>query len=221
MKERNKRQKYQSPVFEPVSIVKEKRAWNLLHNNENFKKSIRHIRKKYRIPQSGYSNKQLEKFLLSEEITKIIGIVEDLDKLLKKYKLMPTLSWFEPILLYIFLNKELPPYTTKVQIEEETIEKEKVLVIKIHQRLNKTEFISLIERRWDDIEAKMNNLPRLKIRKITTLQLAKKVITLRNKNKTYVEIADIVSNDYPNDDSGRINEDYMKTLFHRYKDILS
>ncbi|MCR4330220.1 MAG: hypothetical protein NUV65_06785 [Candidatus Roizmanbacteria bacterium] len=209
---------HDTDTFEPLNNNKAARAWSVLLKSDSFQKKIKLYRDKYSVPPSGMNTKQFDEWLSTDEVLKLTG---DLIDFMKQLKIEPVSSWFLPLIMYIICNKKYAPYLSEVQITQEVDKEQKFIDIKIFNHMGKTEFLNFINNRWDEISAILQTLPKIKVRNIPTLDLAKKICGLRKKQKSFAQIADILSKDYPDDEIGRINEDYMKTLYHRYKKILS
>ena len=118
---------------------------------------------------------------------------------------------------YVLSNEHYPQFATHYDIRFD--EEDPKLVIEISGQLTKNELTNLINFRWNDISQIMQRLPKVDSTNISVLELAKKVYDLRKNGMKYREIADILEEENPNDDSGIYNEDYIKTLFNRYKKI--
>lgn len=199
----------------PISDQKAKKAWKLLLSSETFIESVRQIRTKLQIPENGLVKGKHDKWFDNADIKNISVEVESL---ITKFSLESINSWYFPIMNYILENKLLPPLLSEYDIRIEDNDNPR-LIIEINNRLNKKEFNELINREWNEISYLMNQLKRVEIKKISVLELAKQVFDLRKQGLKNREIADILEKQNPKDESGKYNEDYVKTLYNRYKHI--
>ncbi|MBI5151339.1 MAG: hypothetical protein HZA34_02065 [Candidatus Pacebacteria bacterium] len=133
-------------------------------------------------------------------------------------------SLFREMKSYI-LNKAFPPLFLEPGIEKMSLGltpdvllqktspkgKRREVRVVITKKIAKTKFIEWVEKNWKSIAFDMEalELPKVKIPRWEYFELVKKIVELRDKHKlTFREITAKLDKD---------DEDYIKTLYHRYK----
>jgi hypothetical protein len=209
---------------------------DLLEQSEEFEKDILYLREKYNIPKNGYPygtgfyyEDQLENNIIE-------AIYDDSDVITKKLKL--PLYWSGTISFFAIYNQFLTPERVSMWIHylgssdessflnlipNET--RDKSVFIEIREKLSKEQLHQLIDQEWEEIKKGMDlNLFEMPQHRMVRASLARRIVEMRDKiekGKAKIKFGDIVGvlqkENQDNDLYDILSEDYVKNLYHRWK----
>lgn len=209
--------------YHRIPASETRKVADILETSEVFEKQVLKLRKKYKVPQDGYPTEG-NKFPMHDVLgDKRIDFDFDCEELTRKLNI-PN-YWASPLGVFVFHNVFLGTEKKSVRVmynPDEVWEKgknEKWFDLVISENITKSEFLEQMEQRWEEIEIYINSLPRTPKNTMIRSSWAKRITELRDKEgKKFREIADILEQEYKNSDSeGIFNEDYVKILYHRWK----
>jgi len=203
-----------------------KKVADFLEESELFEQRTEYLRKKYEIPEKGYSLDRdgiIIESLFNEKKQSLDSFFDECQSLTKELKLFD--YWWGSVAYYIlysvFFTPEREYLTTKVMRFQD--ESYNGLHLIINEQLTKTELKRIIDYQWEGIKEEMNLLPSNPKHKMQRIGLAKEIVHLKDKkNKTFSEISDILQIKYVKHKVlyELIDETYVKTLYHRWKNII-
>ena len=215
-----------------LSIRETRRVIDLLENDPKLESFVKKTRAKYKIPKNGYpfemsspTNEWIEKYSTSALFDDEGEAIFENCQLFIKQMGLPY-YWWSSVAYFVLYNVFFTPERVPLSFyHEEDNERSKYgLHVVVKEQLGKSELKKYIDYSWDEIQAKMRKLPkRPKGHNFLRPELAKEIYDLReNKGLTFKKIADILYE--KNEDKPYVdifNEDYIKTLYHRWKKIIS
>ncbi len=174
----------------------------ILEHNPRFEKSIKEIRNR--------SKKSSE--ISDEEIIKLLDdfdMPQNMFRELKAFIIDDAMPW---LLIEPGIELKSLGLTRDVLLQKTSPKgKKREVRIAITRKITKTKLMEWIDRNWESILFDMLTLelPDTKIPRWESFELAKQIIELREAQKlTFSEITDKLN---------LSDEDYVKTLYHRYK----
>lgn len=203
-----------------ISIAETRKVTDLLEKSKKFETFIIYLRKKYKIPENGYSVKSrkhgmeiifTDESLMDKFFEESIAINNELK--------LPSF-WWSSIAHFAFYNVFFTPERVVLEVNpDQKISYRDRCHIIITERVSKTELHSLIDQEWENIEEGMKLLHRAKGHKMQRSEIAKEIVRLKDEEeKTYKQIAESLGKIYVDSELFDIlNEDYVKILYHRWK----
>ncbi len=231
---------FEGPSYQQYSLFK------LLEYNKHFWNEVRRLRKKAGIPEEGLTWEQIKVVRFSGVIEG--DALNQVESILNKYadsysRVYPLaedfiLRWYlhpfiADVIIDILRSNFIPVYpkppinwdVAKLDMDSNevlslpvhVVDQENV-TIRIIDKVSKNQLKLFIDQEWNEIESKLEGLQRLNVPTIPDRDLF--IVKLRNEQKmTFNEIADeIIEQLETKDFEGRINEDSVKTAYHRAVD---
>lgn len=207
-----------------LSVKQTRRIVDLLENNSKFESFIKDTRIKFQIPKKGYPFKQnqwLPEYAIENVFDDGMAFFEHCISFTKQLGF--PYYWWDSIAYFAFYNVFFTPERVPIDFYCEENEEKEGLHIVVKEQLSKNELKRYLDENWDEVREKMKNLPKkVKGHKLLRPNIAKEVYALRKKKGlSFKKITDILYEKYKSKPFIDIfNEDYIKTLYHRWKKII-
>jgi len=210
-----------------IPASESRKVADILERSDVFEKQVLKIRKKYKIPTDGYPTKD-NKYPMNDVLgKKRMDFSFDCEDITRKVNIPR--YWAFPLEAFVFHNVFLGAVRESVKVmynPDEVWEKEENEIffdLAISEKITKTEFLKQMEKNWDVIQKYIGNLPRTPENNMIRSSWARRIVELRDiDRKKFKEIADILEQEFKDSESvDIINEDYVKILYRRFKQINS
>lgn len=228
-----------------VSSAKTRKAADLLEQSKEFEKGILYLRKKYKIPNTGYPYPEdpkdypkyaMEVILDDKTLHSFFNEAIEINKALS----LPR-YWWGSIAYFAFHNVLITPERISIEIHYfgsfmapnehifhksmENRVKDRSVFIEITEKISKERLHQLIDQEWEDIKKGMDlNLFEMPHHRMIRASLAKRIVEMRDTIKNdktkmrFREITNVLQKENQDNDLYDIlSEDYVKNLYHRWK----
>ncbi len=229
-----------------LSPTETRRVADLLEKSKDFEEKINYLKKKYKIPEEGYPYDEKPEDFKPEHQIEVIFDGKTLDAFFEEsIKITRDLSlpryWWGSVAYFAVYNVFIAPERISIDIHylgsfmapndfifhkalENRIEDRSVF-IEITEKISKEQLHRLIDQEWEDIKKGMDfNLFEMPHHRMIRASLAKRIVEMRDDVKKgkakmkFGEIANILQKENQNNDLYDVlSEDYVKNLYHRWK----
>lgn len=213
-----------------MSFTETRRVADLLEQSNDFEEKIIYLRNKYKIPDSGYPFAEKAEEYNPDYAMEIVlddntldSFFEESSRITKELGLPR--YWWGSIAYFAFHNVLITPERVSVAVEyiESDQNWRSGTHIIISEKMSKTELHKWVDMLWEEIEKEMEQLPSLTKHKMQRSEIAKKVAEMKDsKGMKFRQIADELQKEYQDSDFyDALNENNLKTLYHRWKSMVS
>lgn len=207
-----------------LSEEKTRKVVDFLEQSKEFEDWVTDIRIKYEIPELGYPQETPDEKFAMEGILnddQLEAFFEEGQRMCEKLNL--PYYWWSSLSYFAFYNIFYTPERLPVEVYGPNKDDDyglKSTKIVIKENITKTELLSLIDSEWNVIKSCLDQLPKPKTHRFERSELAKRIVEMRDVSRfSFKEIADRLSIESKDPElADLMNEDYLKMLYHRYKE---
>lgn len=237
-----------SSFTEFLSVKETLKTTVLIENDPLFEKEVQNIRQRYGIDSdwldqnktlaeqanmydSKWSDEKTEQFFAEcDEITTRLYLPENWSNSITWFISFNVFTTPERLFLEVASNRnskeksKIKFYAYKEKEILNNFQKGQVFIL-LTEKISKLKLHKLIDEEWSEISERMESLPEAPKTNILRPTIAKRISQMRDDEKlTFPQIANALSEEYAeNDELAPLlcSEDYIKNLYHRWKDACS